>query len=179
MKNINNLLQNYHNLVGKIDSLCSEVLTQCADSISCHKGCDSCCRHFSVFWVEAVNLACYVANLPEKQAALLRSKAETLADQDVCPLLLDGACAVYAARPIICRTHGLPILTRSDTTQSVDFCPRNFTRVDTIQGNLIIDLDTLNNTLVAINALFVSRYFDGSPPPTERLAIVDALFLKI
>lgn len=179
MKDNKALLQNYHNLVGKIDALCSGVMTQCADSISCRKGCDSCCRHFSIFWVEAVNLACFVATLPQEQAELLRSKADKLADQDVCPLLLDGACAVYAARPIICRTHGLPILTRSETTQSIDFCPRNFTQADTIPGNLIIDLDTLNNTLVAINALFVSRYFDGSPPPTERIAIADALFLKI
>jgi len=179
VKDINDLLQNYHNLVGKIDSLCSGVMNQCADSISCRKGCDSCCRHFSIFWVEAVNLASFVATLPRKQAVYLRSKAGTLADQDVCPLLLDGACAVYAARPIICRTHGLPILTRSETTQIVDFCPRNFTQVDTIPGHLVIDLDTLNNTLVAINALFVSRYFNGSPPPTERIAIVDALFLKI
>lgn len=179
MKDLNDLLQNYHNLVGKIDSLCNGVMTQCADSISCRKGCDSCCRHFSVFWVEAVNLARYVAALPQKQAALLRKKAGELAGQDACPLLFDGACSLYAARPIICRTHGLPILTRSETTQSVDFCPKNFTQVDTIPGHLVIDLDTLNNTLVAINALFVSRYFDGSPPPTERLAIVDALFLKI
>lgn len=179
MKDINDLLQNYHNLVFKIDSLCSGVMTECSDSISCRKGCDSCCRHFSIFWVEAVNLACFVAALPQKQTALLRSKADMLADQDVCPFLLDGSCAIYAARPIICRTHGFPILTRSETLQSVDFCPMNFTKVDTIPGHLIIDLDTLNNTLVAINALFVSRYFAGSPPPTERLTIADALFLKI
>ena len=179
MKEINDLLHNYHNLVGKIDSLCRGVMTQCADSISCRKGCDSCCRHFSIFWVEAVNLAYFVATLPQKQAALLRSKADVLADHDVCPLLMEGACAIYPARPIICRTHGLPILARSETRQIVDFCPRNFTQVETIPGHLIIDLDTLNNTLVAINALFVSRYFNGSPPPTERLTIVDALFLKI
>jgi len=179
VKDLSDLLQNYHNLVGKIDSLCSGVMTQCAESISCRKGCDSCCRHFSLFWVEAVNLAAFVTTLPQQQADFLRSRAKTLADQDVCPLLVDGACAVYAARPIICRTHGLPILTRLETTLSVDFCPKNFTQAHTIPGHLVIDLDSLNNTLVAINALFVSRYFNGSSPPTERLAIADALFLKI
>jgi uncharacterized protein len=179
VNDINDLLQNYHNLVAKIDSLCTGVMTQCAESITCRKGCDACCRHFSIFWVESVNLAVHVTTLPQKQSALLRNNAQYLADQDVCPLLVDGACALYAARPIICRTHGLPILTHSEVEQNVDFCPKNFTLAETIPGHLIIDLDTLNKTLVAINALFVSRYFNGSPPPTERLAILDALFLKI
>jgi len=179
VKDINDQLRNYHNLVAKIDSLCTEIMMQCADSISCSKGCDACCRHFSIFWVEAVNLANFVANLPQKQAALLQSKAQYLAEQDVCPLLVDGVCALYSARPIICRTHGLPVLARNETTQIVDFCPRNFTLAETLPGHLIIDLDQLNTTLVAINALFVSCYFNGNPPPTERLTIADALCLKI
>lgn len=179
MKDINDLLQNYYRLVAKIDSLCTEILMQCADSVSCRKGCDACCRHFSIFWVEAVSLATFVANLPQKQSAFLRSRAQYQAEQDVCPLLEDGVCALYATRPIICRTHGLPILARGETTQIIDFCPRNFTQLETIPGHQIIDLDQLNTTLVAINALFVSRYFNGNPPPIERLTIADALFLKI
>jgi len=179
VKDINNQLHNYYNLVAKVDSLCTEIMKQCADSVSCRKGCDACCRHFSIFWVEAISLANFVTNLPQKQAAFLRSKAQFLTEKDVCPLLVDGVCAVYSIRPIICRTHGLPIFTRGETTQIIDFCPQNFTQVETIPGHLIIDLDQLNTTLVAINALFVSRYFNGNPPPTERLTIADALFLKI
>lgn len=179
MRDINDQLHNYYNLVAKIDSLCVDIMKQCLNSISCRKGCDSCCRHFSIFWVEAVSLANCVASLPQKQAAFLRSRAQYLAEQDVCPLLEDGVCALYATRPIICRTHGLPILTRDEIAQNIDFCPRNFTGVKTIPGHLVIDLDRLNTTLVAINALFVSRYFNGDPPPTERLTIADSLFLKI
>ncbi|MGA7826295.1 MAG: YkgJ family cysteine cluster protein [Geobacteraceae bacterium] len=179
MTDSNNQLQNYHTLVTKVDSLCAGIVEQCRDSISCQKGCDECCRHFSIFWVEAVNLAIVVANLPQKQADFLRSRARKVSDQDGCPLLVDGACALYSARPIICRTHGLPILIRSRTTQTVDFCPRNFTQAETIPGKAIIDLDVLNNSLAAINALFVSRYFNGNPPSAERLAIADALLLKI
>ncbi len=136
MKDINDQLHNYYNLVAKIDSLCSDIMKHCADSVSCRKGCDACCRHFSIFWVEAVSLANYVANLPQKQAAFLRRKAQYLTEQDVCPLLEDGECTLYATRPIICRTHGLPILTRSETTQNIDFCPRNFTQIKTIPGQL-------------------------------------------
>ena len=172
-------LNNYYHLVAKVDALCTEIMTNCAESISCRKGCDACCRQFSIFWVEAINLATFVANLPQKQSAFLRSRADDLAEQDVCPLLVDGVCALYAARPIICRTHGLPILTSRDAVSVIDFCPQNFTEQETIPGNLIINLDQLNTTLAAINALFVSQYFTGNPPPTERLTIDDALFLKI
>jgi len=179
MKKAAENLNNYYQLVAKVDALCTEIMTNCAESISCRKGCDACCRQFSIFWVEAINLATVVANLPQKQAAFLRSKAADLADLDVCPLLEDGTCALYAARPIICRTHGLPILTSTETAPVIDFCPQNFTEQETIPGNLIIDLDQLNKTLAAINALFVSQYFKGNPPPTERLTIADALFLKI
>jgi len=179
MKEVTEYLKNYYQLVAKVDALCAEIMTHCADSVSCRKGCDACCRQFSIFWVEAISLANVVANLPQKQSAFLQSKAAELADQDVCPLLDDGVCALYAARPIICRTHGLPILTSTDTAPVIDFCPQNFTELETIPGNMIIDLDQLNTTLVAINALFVSQYFAGNPPPTERLTIADALFLKI
>jgi uncharacterized protein len=155
MKEVTEHLNNYYQLVAKVDALCVEIVTHCAESISCRKGCDACCRQFSIFWVEAINLATVVANMPQKQSAFLRSRAADLVEEDVCPLLVDGVCTLYVARPIICRTHGLPILTSTDTAPVIDFCPQNFTEIETIPGNLIIDLDQLNKTLAAINALFV------------------------
>ncbi|HOP41407.1 MAG TPA: YkgJ family cysteine cluster protein [Geobacteraceae bacterium] len=155
-------------------------MVHCADEIRCQKGCDSCCRHFSVFWVEAVNLALAAKQLPEQKLSTLRNRAQSFEnDAAVCPLLEDGACLLYDARPIICRTHGLPILSRNNETHVIDFCPCNFTTMESIPGNLVINLDLLNNTLAAINALFVSRFFDGNPPPTERLAIAEALLITL
>jgi Fe-S-cluster containining protein len=179
MKDISGLLKNYHNLVAKVDELCARITNDCADYIRCRKGCDSCCRHFSIFWVEAVNLAHVLEDMPQNRSSFLRNRAQSSADQDICPLLDDGECALYSVRPIICRTHGMPIIARDGATQLVDFCPQNFTQVETIPGHLIIDIDQLNNTLAAINALFVSHYFDGNHPPTERLTIADALFLQV
>jgi Fe-S-cluster containining protein len=179
VKNSAELLKNYHDLVHRVDSLCGEIVRTCADSITCRKGCDVCCRHFSVFWVEAVNLARAAGDLPKEQLALLRNRAESLVGHDVCPLLDDGSCILYAHRPIICRTHGLPIIIRHGEDVQVDYCPRNFQNVATLPGNAIVDLDRLNETLAAINLLFVSRYFGRRPPPTARLTICEALMLKI
>ncbi|MDD2320574.1 MAG: YkgJ family cysteine cluster protein [Geobacteraceae bacterium] len=179
MKNVSDLLMNYNNLVARIDDLCAGIQSACGDNIQCRKGCDSCCRHFSIFWVEAVSMAHVLAEMPSERFRSLRQKAQSFAEHDVCPLLEDGVCALYSARPIICRTHGLPILTRNGTAQLIDFCPQNFVQAETISGKWVIDLDQLNNTLAAINALFVTQYFNGTPPPTERLTIADALFLQV
>jgi hypothetical protein len=173
------ILNNYRELVRRVDSLCGEILRKCADSIACRKGCDECCRHFSVFWVEAVNLSLAARNLTKEQTERLHNRLELLAGNDVCPLLDKGACILYSHRPIICRTHGLPILIRQGPDGQVDFCPRNFRNVETLPGNAIVDLDRLNEALATINMLFVSKYFDGASPPKTRLKISEALQLKI
>jgi hypothetical protein len=64
-------------------------------------------------------------------------------------------------------------------SQMIDFCPKNFQRSDTLPGSAVIDLDQLNDMMAAVNALFVSEYFQGNHPPFERPTIADALLWKI
>lgn len=179
MRNITEHLANYTKLVEKVDELCEEIARNYAGEISCRKGCDGCCLHFSVFWVEAVSLARAVGGLSGEEAVLLRSRARSAADQNICPLLFGGECLLYHHRPIICRTHGLPILTSQGGSAVIDFCPRNFRHTESIPGNAVIHLDRLNETLAAVNALFVHQYFEGAPPPAARVSIADSLFLKL
>ena len=171
------LLENYARLVARVDALSSAIVRDFGEKIQCRKGCADCCRHFSVFWVEAFNLARAVDVLPEKEAEFIRSRARSAAETDVCPLLYDGSCLLYEHRPIICRTHGLPILINRDGKASIDFCPMNFGGMETISGSAVINLDLLNETLAAVNILFVGRYFTDTPPPAERISIADALLL--
>ncbi|HET6419943.1 MAG TPA: YkgJ family cysteine cluster protein [Geobacteraceae bacterium] len=171
-------LQNYRNLVEKIDGFCRSIEKKYFDLIACRKGCDSCCRHISLFPVEAVNLSVALRRLPADESSYIREKACAATADGPCPLLENGACLLYQARPIICRTHGLPILTREFDRPSVDFCPRNFKGVESLPGNAIIDLDLLNTSLAAINALFVSELHGGNPPEKERLTIAEALLLE-
>src|SRR5512146_319059 len=125
-------LQNYRNLVEKIDGFCRTIEERYRDRIACRKGCDGCCRHISLFRVEAVNLAMALRQLPGGDVSRIREKARASSPDGPCPLLENGACLLYSARPIICRTHGLPILTREFGDPSVDFCPQNFIGVETL-----------------------------------------------
>lgn len=173
------LLENYQALVRKVDSLCREIILSSGDAIACRKGCDLCCRHFSVFMVEAYAIAGAVANLEPDRAALVHDRAEKALNGDKCPLLEAGSCLLYDQRPIICRTHGLPIYIKDGETTTIDFCPMNFRNADSIEGRYIIDLDRLNDTLAAINSLFMKDKFSGTLPPDQRLTIAEAVLLRI
>jgi Fe-S-cluster containining protein len=171
-------LLNYRDFVDKVNVLCRKIEAEYYEQMACRKGCDGCCLHFSLFWVEAVNLAAALEELPESRVAQIREQARTASPDGPCPLLENGACILYGVRPIICRTHGFPILTREGDKPAIDFCPRNFRGVDSLPGDAVIDLDRLNTLLAAINAHFVSEFFQGKTPARERLTIAEALLLE-
>jgi len=165
-------LENYLALVDRIDELCQRTAQTFEQQISCRAGCDACCRHLSIFAVEAAALRQALRELPREAAALVRQAAISAGPNDPCPLLHNGLCLLYAARPIICRTHGLPLLVNRDGASSVDFCPENFRDLPSIPGSAVIDLERLNTMLAAINALYLQEF-----PGPERLTIAEALAL--
>jgi uncharacterized protein len=83
----------------------------------CAKGCDGCCRRLAAVprltaaeWdllrdALAVLAAPVVGRIRRNMAALAEAKPTFSV---VCPLLdpVSGACPVYAARPVACRTYG-------------------------------------------------------------------------
>lgn len=174
------MLKNYLTLVDRVDDLCQRATEEFRAHIACRAGCDGCCRHLSLFRVEAFALARALNDLPAEQAARVREQAAQILPGDPCPLLANGHCLLYAARPIICRTHGLPLLTRKENgEQLIDFCPLNFQGLDSLPGSAIIDLDRLNTTLTAINALFVAELPEKSPFQKERIPIAEALSMVL
>jgi len=172
-------LDNYRTLVDRVDALGQRIETEFRAQVSCRRGCDACCRHLSLFWVEGVALAQALDDLSESAAERIRERASRATADGPCPLLEAGACLLYAARPIICRTHGLPLLAGEGEARQIDYCPENFRDIDSLPAGAVIDLDRLNTTLAAINALFVSEVFHGRPPGHERLTVAAALLLEL
>lgn len=113
-------------------------------------------------------------NLPDVERLTVVSHVQQWHERSRCPLLKDDRCLLYHARPIICRTHGLPILYQDGQQRRVDYCPRNDFSGMTLSGSQVVDVETLNSLLVAVNALFVDQAGDGTDYP-ERLELVDAL----
>ncbi len=104
---------------------------------NCKKGCEWCC-HQAVFanTYEIGYLQHYIReNLTKKQQAQIQERAETklsqtstLSKQEIlnakmpCPLLEDGICLAYDARPMACRIY---LSTRVDTCQEFFHRPEN------------------------------------------------------
>ncbi|MCG8617002.1 MAG: YkgJ family cysteine cluster protein, partial [Desulfobacterales bacterium] len=155
------LLKNYDDLLERIDSHVRGVTDKFSSHISCEKGCDDCCRFLSLFPVEAFALSRAFSELPENQQRLILDEiGKDGDDQAKCPLLIGHACMLYKARPIICRTHGLPIYIETDGEGMVDFCPENFKDLDALPKDAMLDLNQLNTLIAAVNNHFIT-HIDG------------------
>jgi Fe-S-cluster containining protein len=172
-----NLLDNYYQMVSRVDALCREIQGVLSSQISCSEGCSSCCTAITLFPVEAAALNAAFEALPDEQRNTIIEYVTSHAEGERCPLLDDHRCLLYAARPIICRTHGLPIIYTEGNERKVDCCPLNLNEDEQpVSGSAVIDLDRLNALLVAVNALFLSHA--DATCLSERLTIAESLKVK-
>ena len=109
-------------------------------------------------------------DLPAPARVHLRDHLAGAAVGEACPLLENNLCPLYAARPIICRTHGLPLLIEDAAGTRVDRCPLNFAGYAALPGNAVIHLERLNAALIIINRQFIARVFPGGGLP-ERIPL--------
>lgn len=176
--NLSALLDNYRLLLARVDDLCRGIEERFRTVITCTAGCDGCCRHLSLFPVEAAALAAELADQPPAVRRQIRERAGNASAAGPCPLLEGHRCLLYPARPLICRTHGMPLLLQRGGKRQVDYCPLNFRGVSSLPGSAVIDLDRLNEALVAVNLRFTAEWGMVSPLP-ERLTMADALLLEL
>lgn len=167
------ILDNYSQLTARVDALCNSIASALGDQITCSPGCSSCCTSITVFPVEAAAMREALDNLPQEKVTEILRHISGHDDEGRCPLLLHHRCLLYEARPIICRTHGLPIVYTSDGQRNSDCCPRNVTDTASLPGSNVINLDTLNTLLVAINAAYLSQ--SGTPASPGRLTIAEVI----
>ena len=160
-------------MIERVDALCRGIEEALAGQITCFEGCSSCCTQITVFPVEAAALNAALDVLPTDQGSAIRRHVDDHAEGERCPLLHQSRCLIYQTRPIICRTHGLPIVYSEDGERNIDCCPKNQVTRETLTGSNVIDLERLNTLLVAVNALYCSQ--TGAANLPDRLTIVEAL----
>jgi uncharacterized protein len=173
---LDDVLARYSDLLNKVDAFTAGVLRAHRKDIRCQKGCDECCRRpFSVFAVEAHNLKAGFDMLSTpKQYLILKKLGNYDPEASPCPLLDNGSCMLYAHRPVICRTHGLPIrsdLIRINGARLTALCDRNFNSPGSLYGlneQHILNLDTLNTVLSSINLLYLKEIGAPSGAPSEN-----------
>ncbi|MCM2254269.1 MAG: YkgJ family cysteine cluster protein [Vicinamibacteria bacterium] len=108
-----------------VDAAANRVAAAHGSRLRCGRGCSSCCVDgITVFAVEAERIR---AGAPELLAEGEPGPEGTCAFLDA-----DGACRVYALRPYVCRTQGLPLRWVEEdeadpgtVVEQRDICPLN------------------------------------------------------
>ena len=184
---MSNSYEQYQRLQARVDAFGQTIGQRYPMQITCHAGCDGCCyQQFTVFPVEAHHLMQAVTRLAleARQRLLARLQQDDpwriIDTPTPCVLLEQGRCSLYEHRPLICRIHGFPIastmIERSDGGQR-DCCPLNFTDVplQDIAPQAIYNLDLVNQTMAAINHLFVQEH----QLPDQRITIRQAVLATL
>ena len=158
-------------LVAKVDAFHTDVSRRRGDDLACRRGCDACCRvKLSVSAVEATAIAHRLSNLDAAARERLRNRLRQTQDEapvcDESPRCImledDGACAVYEARPLVCRTQGLAlrypprtfpedaVLARDGDGSDIVWCPLNFKNAPP-EGRDVLEAGRLDEMLVLVN----------------------------
>ena len=165
-------------LFAKVEGFFAAAEAREGAAITCHAGCSDCYRRFSVTALEAEVVSEGLAGLTAARRAELSTRARD-DTTTVCPALDEGGrCAIYAHRPVICRTHGLPIrFTEERAGRSLpmlDACPKNFVGRDLagVSPASVMDQTTLSTILGALDAAHAD---ETGRPRGERVGIVELL----
>ena len=166
---MNNAIQQYRQLRDAIDQKATALKKVHSMHMECAKGCCGCCMNLSVWPVEFYSIVeemkCFEWDKPQFNEVA------------ACGYLKDGLCSIYPFRPIICRTHGLPLVYWHDETDppgyGVMFCEKNFQGEDEIDfaPENTLNMDEVNEKLARLNIAFIEENQDLSTEPTTRIEL--------
>ncbi|MCS6899431.1 MAG: YkgJ family cysteine cluster protein, partial [Myxococcales bacterium] len=144
-------------LASKVDAFFARVEARYGEAMECRSGCHDCCLPgLTCTGVEAKVLREALRRLPETERERLRARLAS-SPGDRCVLLDEaGRCIVYEARPMICRSHGIPVRIRDrQGLPLLEACPRNFRTesLAALPASDILDQETLSAMLLAIDTL--------------------------
>jgi uncharacterized protein len=159
----------YHALVEKVDSFVSAVGAKRQADLACRAGCSGCCQVWlTLSPVEAGQVRAAIEALPAPERAALgergrRERAREAAGESARCAMLDATdrCSIYAHRPLVCRTQGLPLQypagvvpeasVRARTERGeITYCPLNFTQTAPTSSDTL-DADRVNQLLAVVN----------------------------
>jgi Fe-S-cluster containining protein len=146
-----NSMSRHAELAAKVDAFFARVAARHGSDMQCGSGCSDCCHvRLTVTSVEARAIRELVAAWPEERRRALAAQAAAAAADRCAALDEHGRCAIYAARPFVCRSHGAPIRMRRGSLPIVESCFRNFTHTEP-DADCVLDQETLSALVLAVD----------------------------
>lgn len=147
--------EKYRALRSEIDKHAEYLEDTHRKHINCKNGCDLCCMDYSIFPVE------FYFILNELKENNIGNFSNNPVDKNTCVFLINHSCSIYKQRPVICRTHGLPLLfANDDGNWELSACELNFTTYDFEEfemGNTFPQ-DKYNSKLFVLNKEFIASF---------------------
>ncbi|MGD9581428.1 MAG: YkgJ family cysteine cluster protein [Vampirovibrionia bacterium] len=157
-------IENYKELLNKVDELTESLKQEYSDDINCKEGCCSCCNNiFNISIIEGVYLQEEFKKLHYeiqeeiiKNIHIIKKELDNNPDKREsihCPLLINKHCALYSSRPIICRTFGYPMI--DEKTGNIATCELNFLDLRDDEYTL----KTISSKLLSANTALLSKFY--------------------
>lgn len=141
-------------VTAKVDVFFARVEARHGADMQCGTGCSDCCHtRLTVTGTEARAIERELAtwDAPRRAALVANAVSAPAAGGERCAALDPGGrCLIYAARPVVCRSHGAPIRMRQGSLPVVQSCFKNFTTV-TPDADCVVDQETLSALVLAVD----------------------------
>ena len=160
-------VEKYQQLRNDIDQLNEKLSGLHKNHMQCKKGCDLCCMNYGLLPIE------YFAIKEQLKDKKVNSRD---CAEGECRFLVNHECQIYENRPIICQTHGLPLLFMNDEQWELSACELNFTDFDDedFTTENTFPQDKFNSKLFVLNQAFIQAnklpYSDFDLIPLQKLA---------
>lgn len=167
--------KSYLALVEKVDAFFERVAERYRDKIKCAPGCADCCRRIITlypFEIDRMMTAVAELDAAELEQVVQRARRSGADPQAACPLLFEDRCLIYKARPVICRTHGLPLLVPGE--DSLSMCVYNLKGLEHLDGDCVLDLKPVNQILATVNHLLTT----GRGKSPARVGVAEAILKR-
>jgi uncharacterized protein len=160
----------YKKLRDNVDELSAELEKSHRKHMMCRAGCDLCCMDYSIFPVEFY----YIRN--KLRASNIKPELPAIEVDNTCVFLKDHQCSIYDERPIICRTHGLPLLFANEEGEwELSACELNFTEFDLedFTSENTFPQDRFNSRLFMLNKKFIQDFEEQKYNEFDLIPIKD------
>ena len=144
----------YADVANKVDAFFGRVIGRYPRDMQCESGCADCCTvRLTVTAAESKAICDFVAGWPSDRRATLAANARSAPPDHCAALDPAGRCLIYEARPIVCRSHGVPIRMTTASLPVIQSCHRNFTEHGpaAVDPDCILDQTTLSALVLAVD----------------------------